>query len=152
MNTENRIMELRNGSNAVRDYAQMVRKSFEYSGRRLDTPRKGVYDLTWGNRVFVRVRRRFNVLLEFETCCVDDFSALVREIRRRLGRESGLVEVYARNMTRGWSLTRPLRLYGQSIPQLPASSSVSGIEKLSAALPRTGAHRVPESVRLQFAH
>ncbi|MDE6811374.1 MAG: hypothetical protein K2J15_03390, partial [Muribaculaceae bacterium] len=64
-----------------------------------------------GDRIYVCVMQYGRRLLEFSVSNVDCYTALMGEIRYA-GRElDGLMKVFIRNHTRGWSEERPLKFY-----------------------------------------
>jgi hypothetical protein len=47
---------------------------------------------------------------------VSDFSELLGELRRQTRGCRGLARLYVRNVSRGWSMERPLMLYRDAFP------------------------------------
>lgn len=73
--------------------------------------------LRMGDRLFVRVILRGEVVLEFMTDRVADMTELVGEVRHAGFGLSGLSRLQVRNHSRGWSLERPLMFYPPSFPK-----------------------------------
>lgn len=121
-------------------------------------------ELQYGDRIFVRVQREGRIELEFETAQVSDYTEVLGEIRRACRHISGLVRLYVRNVSRGWSKTVPFMLYGSSVPvRRRAASVITSVAALPAARdsratvaapPRTqrqaARHYVPESIYLRY--
>lgn len=68
--------------------------------------------ISYGDRLFARIIRKGRVLLEVVINEVCDLTEFLGELRKKATGIKGLVELYVRNYTRGWSLQQPLMLYG----------------------------------------
>lgn len=68
-------------------------------------------DIHLGDRVFARLCINGKVLIERIFDSVADMSQLVRELRFHTRRCRGLARLYVRNLSRGWSVEKPLMLY-----------------------------------------
>lgn len=101
-------------------------------------------DIVYGDRIFVRLTMRSQVLLEFEVNDVCDYSQLMGALRARTRGITGLTQMYVRNMTRGWSITRPLKLYADRVSVRNRSLATP------VASPITARREIPESVRLLY--
>lgn len=102
--------------------------------------------IIYGDRIFVRlvsVRHGWRTLAEFSMTDVGDFSGIICELRRRTLGQRGLMRLYVRNATRGWSFEQPFMLYADRTPVPAASVSRS---------PRQPSVRreIPESVRMLY--
>lgn len=121
-------------------------------------------ELQYGDRIFVRVQREGHIELEFETAQVNDYTEVLGEIRRACRHISGLVRLYVRNVSRGWSKTVPFMLYGSSVPvRRRAMSAIAPVSELPAARGSrvsvaahariqcpVAPHYVPESIYLRY--
>lgn len=99
--------------------------------------------MRYGDKIFVRLRpAQFGIGegMEFTTFEANDMSEVLGELRHRMRRGRGLWHMYIRNVTRGWSVDRPIMLYGTGVARQPAA----------ATAPATRKSAVPESVRLRF--
>ncbi|MDE5653539.1 MAG: hypothetical protein K2L83_06550 [Muribaculaceae bacterium] len=71
-----------------------------------------------GDKIFVRIIRSGETLLEFVVDNVASYTDLVGEIRYMGQYMEGLTDVFIRNFSRGWSMTRPMMFYpGVSRPR-----------------------------------
>lgn len=61
--------------------------------------------------MFARIVMGRRTILEFANACISDITELLGELRRLTRGLRGLVRLYVRNITRGWSIERPLMLY-----------------------------------------
>lgn len=81
--------------------------------------------VSYGDRIFVRVtdmQRGWTPVAEFELHTAADMSEIYGELRFRTRGRQGLMKLYVRNATRGWSFEQPFKLYGATETGLPASS------------------------------
>ncbi len=88
-----------------------IRNSFEITHRRLSKPVGGEHSICFGDKLFARLIMGGKTILEFMVNKVNDLSELLGELRRHCRGKRGLAKLYLRNMSRGWSLERPLMLY-----------------------------------------
>lgn len=70
--------------------------------------------ISLGDRIFARLVLRGKTLVEFMINSVGDFTELLVVLRRHCRGTRGLARLYLRNMSRGWSLERPMMLYDES--------------------------------------
>lgn len=70
------------------------------------------YPMIYGDRVFARVMRNGRSVCELTLERVSNYTEVIGEIRHMLRHLRGLVQIVVRNFNRGWSLERPLMLYG----------------------------------------
>lgn len=70
--------------------------------------------IRFGDRIFVKVAVRGRVMFEVVWHHVADRTDLLSKIRSRCCGVRGLVNLYVRNMDRGWSREEPLMLYASS--------------------------------------
>ena len=104
--------------------------SYRYadSSRRFENSYGSRNPIRYGDRLMARVVLGGRTVVEFIVNQVSDLSDLYGELRKKTLGLCGLVSLYVRNFTRGWSFERPWMLYPAS---KPGSSSVSS----SAAFP-----------------
>lgn len=106
--------------------------------------------IIYGDKIFVSlVRRQYGnrTLAEFTLSDVNDFSEIYGELRRYTRECRGLAQLYVRNVTRGWSISRPFMLYGET-PRI--ASSVTRPVAQPAATSVSHQREIPESVRLRY--
>ncbi len=72
------------------------------------------YPIRFGDRIFVRVMMLGRAVRELTLENVASFTDVIGEIRHALGDLRGLVVAIVRNYHRGWSVDRPMMLYGRS--------------------------------------
>lgn len=65
-----------------------------------------------GDRIFVRLMKHGEVLLEVIMDSVESVQELFRELRRQYVGLSGLTRMYMRNISRGWSEERAVMFRG----------------------------------------
>lgn len=78
-----------------------------------------------GDRVFIRISRGRQTLMEFAVENVGSFTDLIGEIRYAAQHIEGLTDVYIRNYSRGWSMMRPMKFYAAGRPQLRNAAVVT---------------------------
>lgn len=89
--------------------------------------KKKEYRLAMGDRIYAMLSVNGRKIAEFTLDRVADMTQLIGEMRNYARRYSGLVQVYVRNMTRGWSFNRPLMLYNDVYQRrLRAAASLPG--------------------------
>ena len=69
--------------------------------------------ICYGDRLYARLVMGGRTVVEFMISRVSDFSELLGELRRQT---RGLARLYVRNVSRGWSMERPLMLYRDAFP------------------------------------
>lgn len=67
--------------------------------------------ISYGDKIFARVTRNGQTILNFVTEQVSTMSELIGELRKAMKDFSGLVILHIRNYNRGWGEDRPLLLY-----------------------------------------
>ncbi len=86
-----------------------------------------------GDRIYVCVMQYGRRLLEFSVNNVDSYTALMGEIRYAGRGLEGLMKVFIRNHTRGWSEERPLKFYSEMpAPRRRVSRGAVGQVRLPA--------------------
>lgn len=88
-----------------------VRQSYAPTTKVFVTPSGEGRPMKYGDRIFVRLVMGRRTVAEFELSNVNDYTELLGELRYRTQGLDGLAQLYVRNMTRGWSQERPMRLY-----------------------------------------
>lgn len=88
-----------------------IRHSYVSTRRVLSSPVGGEHSICFGDKLFARLMMGGKTILEFMVNKVNDLSELIGELRRYCRGTRGLAKLYLRNMSRGWSLERPLMLY-----------------------------------------
>lgn len=137
---------VREGSYRVYEAPQGVRRSYAPTTRRFETPSGTGRPIRYGDRIFVRLTRvQYGVktLAEFTLSEVNDLSEIYGELRHYTRGESGLTRLYIRNVTRGWSMEQPFRLYADC--RRGVAASVTRPERQPG-----GRRELPESIRLLF--
>lgn len=79
------------------------------------------------DRVYAKLVRNGETLVEFVRDNIEDFSALLAMLRRATYGHHGLVRMVVRNISRGWSLQRPLMLYPDCGPAHAIADAKAGI-------------------------
>lgn len=103
-----------------------------------------------GDIIFVRLvssRCACNTIAEFTLKDVSDLTDIYGEIRRHTKGLQGLVRLYIRNVTRGWSFQKPFKLYGNTVRM---ATSLTHQVKQPESVRQTGRRQIPESIRLLF--
>lgn len=68
-----------------------------------------------GDRIFARITVHHQSIAEFIVDTVGDMSQLLAVVRERLRHKcKGLVKLYIRNISRGWSMERPFVAYPET--------------------------------------
>jgi hypothetical protein len=75
------------------------------------------HNICYGDKIFVRLTVGSRTLLELTVTRVNDLSELYGVIRSHVRSFRGLTAMYIRNISRGWSATRPLMLYPSAAPR-----------------------------------
>lgn len=68
-------------------------------------------EICYGDKICGRLVMNGRVVLEFMLNKVSDMTEILGELRAKCRNVKGLVRLYLRNMSRGWSLEKPLMLY-----------------------------------------
>lgn len=90
--------------------------------RRELPPRSASREIEYDDRVHVSLTMAGRVMAEFTRSRFCNFSALLAWVRAAVPSLRGLARLRVRNMTRGWSLERPMMLYpdpGGAVPAPP---------------------------------
>lgn len=74
--------------------------------------------IQYGDRLFARLSLNGHPIAEISTDRIGTLSALIAEIRHLSHKFRGLAKVYIRNLSRGWSMERPLMLYADRFSRL----------------------------------
>lgn len=72
--------------------------------------------MQYGDRIYARLCLRGKDVLEFMIEKVGSMTELLGELRAHTRELRGLCRLYVRNMSRGWSMERPLMLYPEVYP------------------------------------
>lgn len=72
--------------------------------------------MAYGDRIYARLSMRGKQIVEFMIEKVSDMTELIGELRAYARKYRGLCKLYVRNMSRGWSIERPLMLYAERYP------------------------------------
>lgn len=107
-----------------------IRRSFESTRRVIKSPVGGSRPIAFGDKLFARVMMRGKTILEFMADHVNDLSELYGELRSKCRGMRGLVKLYIRNMSRGWSIERPLMFYSD---RHSVSGAVSEVPRQTSA-------------------
>lgn len=103
-----------------------IRSSAAAGNSRVRVPSGASRTVRYGDHIFVRVtdmQRGQSEAAEFELHTVADMSEIYGELRHRTHGLRGLMRLYVRNATRGWSFEQPFKLYGPARPCTPAMSA-----------------------------
>lgn len=92
-------------------------------------------EITAGDRIFARVLLNGKGILEIATVSAGDMSQLLGTLRHKMRRYQGLAKIYIRNITRGWSLERPLMLYAARASNPAGRRAPSASENAIGASP-----------------
>lgn len=71
------------------------------------------HEISYTDRVYASLTLAGHVVAEVTRERVSDFSALITMLRALVPTRRGLARLRVRNLTRGWSLERPLMLYAE---------------------------------------
>lgn len=74
------------------------------------------YTMRYGDRIYARLCLKGKNVLEFVIEKVGSMTELLGELRTHTRELRGLCKLYVRNMSRGWSMERPLMLYPEVYP------------------------------------
>ncbi|MDE7402108.1 MAG: hypothetical protein K2M87_01705 [Muribaculaceae bacterium] len=128
----------------------IVRRSFRPEEYRVNTTPTGTNKpMRWGDKIFVRVRPTSfgqGRGVEFTSYEISDMTSVIGEIRHRLRGERGLWMVYVRNVSRGWSVDRPIKLYRQAHigAGWMAEEMAKNLEQRAESRPAPRASRITE--------
>ena len=106
------------GSRPAGGSAAYVRRSFPGTHKSFVTPTGTGHPMQYGDRVYVRLIVGGAVAVDFTTCCANDLTELLGMVRVQTRGRHGLGRLYVRNMSRGWSIDRPLMLYSALSPRM----------------------------------
>lgn len=100
-----------------------IRRSFP-PARTISAPAAGAdRKISYGDKMFARLVMHGRTIAEFMVSSVSNLSELWGILRRKCRGMRGLAKLYLRNASRGWSMERPMMLYPDIIPHVPASDS-----------------------------
>ncbi len=88
--------------------------------------------ISYGDRLYVRLVMGGRTVVEFMISRVNDYSELLGELRRQTRGCRGWARLYVRNVSRGWSMERPLMLYRDAFSPQPAMSRPTPAVRASA--------------------
>lgn len=88
-----------------------IRSSCGMYEKRSAHPSGFLRPISLGDRIFARLVLRGKTLVEFMINSVGDLTELLGVLRSHCRGTRGLARLYLRNMSRGWSLERPMMLY-----------------------------------------
>lgn len=83
----------------------------------LFTPSKSERNISFGDKVYVRIsHHNYNpdIIADFTLDDIDDLCDVYKELRNHTSEFHGMVNLYVRNISRGWSMQQPFKLYGQN--------------------------------------
>lgn len=83
-----------------------------------------------GDRLFARVTRNGITMVELMTDRVGSLTDLLAEVRRSASGKRGLMKLYIRNHSKGWSTERPLMLYAGNAPRTLFGQTVARSESM----------------------
>lgn len=72
--------------------------------------------MAYGDRIYARLCLNGRKIVEFMIEKVASMTELLGELRSHAREARGLCRLYVRNMSRGWSMERPLMLYPERYP------------------------------------
>lgn len=67
--------------------------------------------MTYGDKIYARLSINGQNLTEFVIDRISNMSELIAVVRNITNKAKGLAKLYVRNISRGWSIERPLMLY-----------------------------------------
>lgn len=129
----------------------IVKRSFAPTSKTYVTPSGTGRPLRYGDKIFVRLTSGYSAyktLAEFTLSDVNDMSEVYGELRKHTRGQNGLAQLYVRNVTRGWSMRQPFKLYADRIRV--ASSATHPIIQPECRDARVR-RQIPESVRLRYS-
>lgn len=95
------------------------------------------HPLEYGDNVYARMSVNGCIVAEFRSTTLMDMAHLQREMRRLTRKVRGLASFYVRNLSRGWSMERPMMLYPDRFSQLaPSRAAVPGLLAGTSYRPR----------------
>ncbi len=68
-------------------------------------------EICYGDKIFARLVLNGRIIVEFMMNRVSDMTEIFGELRGYCREYRGLARLYLRNMSRGWSVEKPLMLY-----------------------------------------
>lgn len=69
--------------------------------------------ISYGDRIYARVTKNGQTVMDFVTEKVSNMTELIGELRRAMKDFQGLVMLHIRNYHQGWGAERPLMLYAR---------------------------------------
>lgn len=113
-----------------------------YSRKTTCTPSGTGRNIAYGDRIFVRLTSGMRTLLELTVTNVASLTDLLAELRRHTRGRRGLVKMFIRNFSRGWSTERPLMLYAPAASPSPFSTTSSSSFSSSPSFTRKQPERM----------
>lgn len=153
---ESKIREMASRSERMisrNDYQSFIRSSASAYAANGGSPAATGRQVRYGDRIFVRlvnVRRGWQTIADFEMRDAVDMSDIYGELRRRAAGSHGLMRLYVRNASRGWSFEQPFMLYAPA--RVAASAPAVSVTRPMIQPAQPSRRAVPESVRLLFQH
>lgn len=114
------------------------------------THRMNGRNMAYGDRVFVRLTgfQQFNrTIAEFTLTDVRDMCDVYGAIRKKTRGLDGLAQLYVRNVSKGWSIQQPFKLYSDTIK---VAASVTHPIYQPEPRETSGRRQIPESIRMRY--
>lgn len=105
-----------------------IRNSHDLYARQVATPVGGERKIAYGDRLFVRLMQEGRVVMEWVLETVSDLTELFSALHSRCRDIRGLVKLYLRNVSRGWSLVRPFMFYTRNQNKKESDNKNSSID------------------------
>ncbi len=105
-----------------------IRNSHDLYARQVATPVGGERKIAYGDRLFVRLMQDGRVVMEWVLETVSDLTELFSALHSRCRDIRGLVKLYLRNVSRGWSLVRPFMFYTRNQNKKESDKKNSSID------------------------
>lgn len=90
-----------------------IRNSYDMYARQISTPAGVKHQIAYGDRIFVRLMQQGRIIMEWCVETVKDLTDLFSALHNRCRQVKGLVRMYLRNVSRGWSEVRPYMFYNK---------------------------------------
>lgn len=82
-----------------------------YNVNELSIMNKRKHTFAYGDKIYAILCINGQKIVEFTMDTISDITQLIGQIRQTAYKYGGLAQLYVRNITRGWSMNRPLMLY-----------------------------------------
>lgn len=93
------------------------------------------HTLAYGDRIFARILINGKDIMEFVLDKVSDMSQIIGTLRHHARKYRGLAKIYIRNITRGWSMERPLMLYPDGYIDAQGRRHLTGVSNNGGSAP-----------------